>query len=109
MRVRRAKAAEALRLEGEAQAAQARDVGLAEAEAIRARGEAEAESRRLLAEALRQYTEAGISLEALKILPDVVAAASEPLSRAGKVQLRPCQGGRQRLPGLRVVERVGQA
>ena len=86
-RVRRAKAAEALRLEGEAQAAQARDVGLAEAEAIRARGEAEAESRRQLAEALRQYTEAGISLEALKVLPDVVAAASEPLARAGKTTI----------------------
>ncbi len=82
-RIRRAKAAEALRLEAEAQAIQARDVGLAEADAIRAKGEAEANSRRELAEALRQYTEAGISLEALKVLPDVVAAASEPLSRAG--------------------------
>ncbi len=82
-RIRRAKAAEALRLESEAQAIQARDVGLAEADAIRAKGEAEANSRRELAEALREYTEAGISLEALKVLPDVVAAASEPLSRAG--------------------------
>jgi len=83
VRVRRAKAAEALQLEAEAQAMQARDVGVAEADAIRARGQAEAESRRLLAEALTLYTEAGIALEALKILPDVIAAAAEPLSRAG--------------------------
>lgn len=86
-RVRRAKAAEALRLEAEAQAVQARDVGLAEADAIRARGEAEADSRRQLADALRQYNEAGVSLEALKVLPEIVAAASEPLSRAGKTTI----------------------
>lgn len=87
VRIRRAKAAEALRLEAEAQAMQARDVGLAEADAVRAKGEAEAEARRLLAEALKLYTEAGISLEALKILPDVVAAAAEPLARAGQTTI----------------------
>ena len=51
--------------------------------AIRARGEAEAEARRLLAEALKLYNEAGLSIEALKVLPDIAAAVSEPLSRAG--------------------------
>ncbi|MBY5163950.1 SPFH domain-containing protein [Salsipaludibacter albus] len=86
-RIRREKAAQALRSEAEAEAIRARDVGLAEADAIRARGEAEADSRRQLAEALREYTEAGISLEALKVLPDVVAAASEPLSRAGSTTI----------------------
>ncbi len=86
-RVRRAKAAEAVRLEAEAEAQRARDVGLAEADATRAKGEAEAEARRLLAEALQAYTEAGLHLEALKVLPDVVAAASEPLSRAGKTTI----------------------
>ena len=74
-------------LEAEAQARQARDVGLAEADAIRAKGEAEADARRLLADALRQYNEAGVSLEALKVLPEIVAAASEPLSRAGKTTI----------------------
>lgn len=87
VRIRRAKAAEALRLEAEAQAQQARDVGLAEAEAIQARGQAEADARRQLADALRQYNEAGISLEALKVLPEIVAAASEPLSRAGSTTI----------------------
>jgi flotillin len=82
-RIRRAKAAEALSLEASAQAQMVRDVGLAEADAIRAKGEAEAESRRLLADALRLYNEAGVSLEALKVLPEIVAAAAEPLSRAG--------------------------
>lgn len=86
-RIRRQKAAEALTLEAAAEATRARDVGLAEAEAIQAKGQAEADARRQLAEALRQYTEAGLSLEALKILPDVIAAASEPLSRAGKTTI----------------------
>ena len=60
-----------------------RNIGLAEADAIRAKGEAEAEARRLLAEALKLYNEAGLSIEALKVLPEIAAAISEPLSRAG--------------------------
>ena len=86
-RRRREEAAEAVKAEGiaraQAEAVERRDVGLAEADAIRAKGEAEAESRRLLAEALKQYNEAGLSIEALKVLPDIAAAVSEPLSRAG--------------------------
>ena len=94
----RAQAAEAVQIEGEADAAahraraaadaeERRAVGLAEAEAIQARGEAEASARHKLAEALAAYSEAGISLEALKILPEIVAAASEPLSRAGSTTI----------------------
>ena len=45
--------------------------------------EAEAEARRLLAEALKLYNDAGLSIEALKVLPEIAAAISEPLSRAG--------------------------
>jgi flotillin len=86
-RIKREKAAQALRAETEAEAMQAREIGLAEADAIRARGEAEAESRRLLADALRAYNEAGVSLEALKVLPEIVAAAAEPLSRAGRTTI----------------------
>jgi flotillin len=86
-RGRREQYAEALKAEGlaraEAEAAQRREIGLADGEAIRARGEAEAEARRLLAEALKLYNEAGLSIEALKVLPDIAAAISEPLSRAG--------------------------
>lgn len=82
-KMRRARVAEAIELEARAEAARLRETGEAEAAAIRARGEAEAAARQQLAEALQAYTEAGLSLEALKVLPDVVAAASEPLSRAG--------------------------
>ena len=70
-----------------AEATEKRVVGLAEAEAIQAKGEAEAEARRLLAEALKLYNEAGLSIEALKVLPEIAAAVSEPLSRAGKTTI----------------------
>ena len=87
----REEAAAALRSEGEAEAAagaaRARDIGLAEAETILAKGEAEAEARRLLAEALKLYNEAGLSIEALKVLPEIAAAVSEPLSRAGETTI----------------------
>jgi flotillin len=86
-RKRREEAALALKAEGQAKAAAEsvmfREIGLAEADAIRAKGEAEAEARRLLAEALKLYNEAGLSIEALKVLPEIAAAVSEPLSRAG--------------------------
>jgi flotillin len=93
-KLRRARSAEALELEARAEAARLRETGEAEASAILARGEAEAEARRKLAEALQAYTEAGLSLEALKVLPDVVAAASEPLSRAGRTTIISNGGGR---------------
>jgi flotillin len=86
-RKRREEAAQAVKAEGlakaEAESVMRRNIGLAEAEAIQAKGEAEAEARRLLAEALKLYNEAGLSIEALKVLPEIAAAISEPLSRAG--------------------------
>ena len=66
---------------------QRRQIGLAEAEAILAKGEAEAEARRKLAEALKLYNEAGLSIEALKVLPEIAAAVSEPLARAGETTI----------------------
>jgi flotillin len=90
-RLRREQAAKALQAEGvakaEAESVQRRQIGLAEAEAILARGEAEAEARRKLAEALKLYNEAGLSIEALKVLPEIAAAVSEPLSRAGETTI----------------------
>jgi flotillin len=86
-RKQREEAALALKAEGlakaEAESVMRRDIGLAEAEATQARGEAEAEARRLLAEALKLYNESGLSIEALKVLPEIAAAVAEPLSRAG--------------------------
>src|SRR5215210_516212 len=73
-RKRREESAQAVKAEGlakaEAESVMRRNIGLAEADAIRAKGEAEADARRLLA-------------EALKLLPEIAAAVSEPLSRAG--------------------------
>lgn len=90
-RKRREEISEALRAEGlakaAAEAAQRRDIGIAEGDAILARGQAEAEARRQLAEALKLYNEAGLSIEALKVLPDIAAAVSEPLSRAGSTTI----------------------
>lgn len=95
-RKRREEAAEAVKAEGkaraEAESVMRREIGLAEAEAIRAKGEAEAKARRLLAEALKLYNEAGLSIEALKVLPEIAAAVSEPLSRAGTTTII-SQGG----------------
>jgi flotillin len=90
-RLRREQAAKALQAEGvakaEAESVQRRQIGLAEAEAIQAKGEAEAGARRKLAEALKLYNEAGLSIEALKVLPEIAAAVSEPLARAGETTI----------------------
>lgn len=90
-RIRRQEQAEALKAEGlakaEAESVMRRDIGMAEADAIRAKGEAEAEARLKLAEALKMYNEAGLSIEALKVLPEIAAAVSEPLARAGKTTI----------------------
>jgi flotillin len=86
-RKRREEQAEAVKAEGlaraEAESVMRRNIGLAEADAIAAKGQAEAEARRKLAEALKLYNEAGLSIEALKVLPEIAAAVAEPLSRAG--------------------------
>ncbi len=86
-RKRREEAAQAVKAEGlakaEAESVMRREIGLAEAAAIQAKGEAEASARRLLAEALKLYNDAGLSIEALKVLPEIAAAVSEPLARAG--------------------------
>lgn len=68
-KARRARMAEAVELEGRA-----------EAEAIRAKGEAEAEARTQNAEAFRLYGEAATLDLIAAVLPEIVGAASEPLS-----------------------------
>jgi len=90
-RKRREEAAHALKAEGlakaEAESVMRREIGLAEAEAIRAKGDAEAQARKQLAEALKLYNESGLSIEALKVLPEVAAAVAEPLARAGQTTI----------------------
>jgi flotillin len=95
-RKRREEQALAMKAEGLAKAAaesaMRRDIGLAEADAIAAKGNAEAEARRKLAEALKLYNDAGLSIEALKVLPEIAAAVAEPLARAGATTII-SQGG----------------
>ena len=71
---RRSAIAEAIRQEGEAEAA-----------AILAKGRAEAEAMRLKAEAFAKYGEAAVLDLLLKVLPEVVGAASEPMKAIDKM------------------------
>ncbi|MFA9430624.1 flotillin family protein [Egicoccus sp. AB-alg2] len=73
-KARRARMAEAVELEGRA-----------DAEAIRAKGEAEAEARRKNADAFKQYGDAAVIDLLTQILPDLVSAASEPISAIDKI------------------------
>ncbi len=68
-RARRGALAEAVELEGNAEAA-----------AVLARGKAEAEAMRMKAEAFAKYGEAAVMDMLVKVLPEVVSAASAPMS-----------------------------
>jgi flotillin len=83
-KARRARMAEAVELEGRA-----------EAEAIRAKGEAEAEARRKNAEAFRHYGEAATLDLIAAILPDMISAASEPLSSVERMTVISTDGASQ--------------
>lgn len=93
---RRAALAEAEELEGkaggageqqrrEAIAAAVEREGAAEAAAILAKGQAEAEAMQKRADAFRQYGEAAVLDLLVKVLPELVRAASEPLSAIDKL------------------------
>ncbi|BCJ71782.1 flotillin [Catellatospora sp. IY07-71] len=95
-RARRAALAEANAIEGakEGEAEQRRRTaiadavereGTAEAAAILARGQSEAEAMRLKAEAFAQYGEAAVLDLLVKVLPQVVAAASAPMGAIDKM------------------------
>lgn len=95
-RAKRAALAEANAIEGakEGEAEQRRRTaiaeaiereGSAEASAILARGQAEAESMRAKAEAFAQYGEAAVLDLLVRVLPQVVQAASAPMSAIDKM------------------------
>ncbi|MCA9804272.1 MAG: flotillin family protein [Cyanobacteria bacterium HKST-UBA02] len=90
--------ANAVRIKAEAEAEAARAMGLAEAEAdrarglaqatiIAARGQAEAEAMAKKAEAFKQYNDAAMASMVIEKLPELVAAAAQPLSKIGNVTL----------------------
>jgi flotillin len=66
--------AEALKLEGQAEAERIKDKGVAEAEAMARK-----------AAAMSQYNEAAVLEMYMKVLPEVVKAVSEPLSKIDKI------------------------
>ncbi|MEU8078186.1 SPFH domain-containing protein [Catellatospora citrea] len=95
-RARRAALAEANAIEGakEGEAEQRRRTaiadavereGTADAAAILAKGQSEAEAMRLKAEAFAQYGEAAVLDLLVRVLPQVVAAASAPMSAIDKM------------------------
>lgn len=77
--------AEATRALGTAQAEARRAQGLAEASVIAAKGEAEAEAMAKKAEAFKQYNDAAMASMIVERLPEIVSAASLPLSKIGQM------------------------
>jgi flotillin len=77
--------AEVARATGLAEADAQKAKGLAEASIIEAQGAATAESMRLKAESYKQYNEAAIIELLVKVLPEVAAKISEPLSKMEKM------------------------
>jgi flotillin len=75
--------AEATKAVGLAQAEANRAQGLAEATIVAAKGQAEAEAMSKKAEAFKQYNDAAMASMIIEKLPQLVAAASEPLSKIG--------------------------
>jgi flotillin len=89
-------AAEATKAKGLANAEVAKATGLAEAEAqkakglaeaavIEAQGSATAEAMRLKAESYKQYNEAAVIELIIRVLPEIAARISEPLSKMEKM------------------------
>jgi flotillin len=95
-RTRRSALAEAEQIEGERRGAAERArreaiataverEGEAEAAAILARGQAEAEARERNAEAFKLYNEAAVVELVVRVLPELVKAAAEPVSNVDKM------------------------
>ncbi|MEV1047152.1 SPFH domain-containing protein [Streptomyces sp. NPDC049916] len=83
-KLHRSALADAVRIEGEAQAA-----------AIAARGAAEAEAMQKKADAFARYGDAAVLQMLVEVLPDVVAKASEPLSAIDKMTVISTDGASQ--------------
>jgi flotillin len=105
-RSQRSALAEAVQIEGERQGAAEKArrqaiadavqrEGEAEGAAILARGQAEAEAREKNAEAFRLYNEAAVLQLIVDVLPEVVRAASEPISQVEKLTVISTDGASQ--------------
>lgn len=83
-KLHRSALADAVRIEGEAEAA-----------SIAAKGAAEAEAMQKKADAFAQYGDAAVLQMLVEVLPDVVAKASEPLSAIDKMTVISTDGASQ--------------
>ena len=77
--------AEVNKATGLAQADADKAKGLAQAAIIEAQGKANAEATRLKAEAFQKYNEAAVIELLVKVLPEIAAKISEPLSKTEKI------------------------
>ena len=105
-RARRQALAQAEEIEGRAQglaeqsrreaiAAAIEREGQAEASAILAKGQAEAEAMEKRAEAFKQYDEAAVLDLVIRVMPDLVRAASEPMSAIDRMTVISADGASQ--------------
>jgi flotillin len=78
-------AADVVRATGLAEAEANKARGLAEASVIEAQGAATAEAMKLKAESFKQYNQAAVIEMIVRILPEVAAKVSEPLSKTEKI------------------------
>lgn len=85
LRIRALAEAEAVRASGLAAAESRKAQGLAEAAVIAAKGDAEAQAMVKRAEAYKMYNDAAIASMIIEKLPQIVEAASAPLSKIGQV------------------------
>jgi flotillin len=74
-------------LEAKGKAAGIRTIGNSEAEVTLSRGKAEAEAMRAKAAAWKDYSDAALTEMAIKSLPELARAVSEPLSKIDKIIL----------------------
>ena len=77
----------AVKASGIAEAEAIRAKGFAEAEATKAKGEAEAAAMEKKAEAYKKYNSAAMTEMIVKILPDMVKAAAEPISSIKDIKI----------------------
>ncbi len=86
-------------LEAKGKAAGIRTIGSAEAESALSRGKAEAEAMRAKASAWKDYSEAALAEMAIKALPDLARAVSEPLSKVEKIVMVGDASGAPKITG----------
>lgn len=89
---RRSKDAEAVRLEGQAQADSRRAQGEAEGASILATGEAEAEATRARAEAYKQFNDAAVLAQVLEVLPSVANELASPYANIDQLSVYSTDG-----------------